>query len=179
MRLPGSPGLPRLLLPALLTLTVLAGLPGDGSLTPLRPDQDPAGTAWSPSGVVVEHLRFKVPAEARGTWLELEMRIWDPWLRSQTGYLGRELLWDPEREEGILLIRWVSRAHWHAIPSPEIEAVQEWFEQQARIALDPGEGPGHLHHPFPLLHAGELHPLISTGTESGAAVAVVPDPNEP
>ncbi|MFM7312677.1 MAG: TIGR03792 family protein [Cyanobium sp.] len=84
---------------------------------------------------VIEHLRVSVPAAARLAWLEAEQATWEPWLRSQAGFLGRDLRWDSEREEGQLLIRWASRAQWHAIPHSEIEAVQERFERHAHAAL--------------------------------------------
>ncbi|MFM2174062.1 MAG: hypothetical protein RLZZ54_1989 [Cyanobacteriota bacterium] len=102
---------------------------------------------------VVEHLRVKVPAEARQAWLEAERGSWDPWLKQQPGYLGRDLLWDPEREEGTLLIRWASRDQWKAIPLEEVEAVQERFEQLAREATGTRQG-----NPFPLVFEGELQP---------------------
>ena len=102
---------------------------------------------------VVEHLRVKVPAEARQAWLKAERGSWDPWLQQQPGYLGRDLLWDPEREEGTLLIRWASRDQWKAIPQQEVEAVQERFEQLAREATGTRHG-----NPFPLVFEGELEP---------------------
>ena len=110
-----------------------------------------------PSGeydvAVVEHLRVKVPSEARQAWLEAERGSWDPWLAQQPGFLGRELLWDGDREEGTLLIRWASREQWKQIPEAEIEAVQERFEQLARQATGQSQG-----NPFPLLFEGELQP---------------------
>jgi uncharacterized protein (TIGR03792 family) len=110
-----------------------------------------------PSGeydvAVVEHLRVKVPAEARQAWLEAERGSWEPWLAQQDGYLGRDLLWEPEREEGTLLIRWASRQQWKAIPLEEVEAVQERFEQLARQATGTRQG-----NPFPLVFEGELQP---------------------
>jgi len=102
---------------------------------------------------VVEHLRVKVPAEARQAWLEAERGSWEPWLAQQPGFLGRDLLWDPEHEEGTLLIRWASRAQWKAIPIAEVEAVQERFEQLAREATGTRQG-----NPFPLVFEGELQP---------------------
>ena len=102
---------------------------------------------------VVEHLRVKVPAEARQAWLEAERGSWDPWLKQQPGYLGRDLLWDPEGEEGTLLIRWASRDQWKAIPLEEVEAVQERFEQLARETTGTQQG-----NPFPLVFEGELQP---------------------
>ena len=55
---------------------------------------------------VIEHLRISVPARGREAWKEAERGSWEPWLAQQTGFLGRDLLWDPETEEGTLLIRW-------------------------------------------------------------------------
>jgi uncharacterized protein (TIGR03792 family) len=109
---------------------------------------------------VIEHLRVKVPAAARQAWLEAERLSWEPWLARQQGFLGRQLHWDQEREEGQLLIRWASRQQWHAIPRAEIEAVQEQFERIAHAGLvregllapiQPLDG-----NPFPLVFAGEL-----------------------
>ena len=101
--------------------------------------------------VVVEHLRLKVPAEARQAWINAEQGSWEPWLAQQPGFLGRDLLWDAEREEGTLLIRWASREQWKAIPLAEVEAVQERFEQLARQATGTRQG-----NPFPLVFEGEL-----------------------
>jgi uncharacterized protein (TIGR03792 family) len=102
---------------------------------------------------VVEHLRVKVPAEGRDAWLQAEQGSWDPWLRQQPGFLGRDLLWDPEREEGTLLIRWASREQWKAIAEEEVEAVQLRFEELARQATGQRQG-----NPFPLMFEGELQP---------------------
>lgn len=125
---------------------------------------------------VIEHLRVRVPAAARQAWLEAEQASWEPWLRAQAGFLGRELRWDQEREEGQLLIRWASRAQWHAIPRREIDAVQERFERLAHAALErlgvlesldvPDSAAAPLAdaaslrpvNPFPLVFSGELPP---------------------
>ncbi len=102
---------------------------------------------------VVEHLKLKVPEAARQAWLEAERGSWEPWLARQQGYLGRDLLWNPETEEGTLLIRWHSREAWKAIPQQEVTAVQQRFEQLAREATGQRLG-----NPFPLLYEGELLP---------------------
>lgn len=101
---------------------------------------------------IVEHLRVKVPAGAREAWLAAEQRTWEPWLEAQPGFLGRDLLWDSAREEGILLIHWASRQQWQAIPSEEVQQVQERFEACARQVLQGGAGDVN---PFPMLFAGE------------------------
>jgi uncharacterized protein (TIGR03792 family) len=131
---------------ALCVLMLLAGHPD----VAIAEQQQPGGSF---EVAVVEHLRVKVPAEARQAWLEAERGSWEPWLAQQDGYLGRDLLWDPEREEGTLLIRWASRQQWKAIPLEEVEAVQERFEQLARQATGSRQG-----NPFPLVFEGELQP---------------------
>jgi uncharacterized protein (TIGR03792 family) len=102
---------------------------------------------------VIEHLKVMVPEAARQAWLEAEQGSWEPWLARQEGFLGRDLLWDPETEEGTLLIRWSSREAWKRIPQQEVELVQQRFEQLAREATGQRQG-----NPFPLVFEGELLP---------------------
>lgn len=102
---------------------------------------------------VIEHLRISVPAQGRDAWLEAERGSWEPWLAQQSGFLGRDLLWDPETEEGTLLIRWSSRQAWKAIPSEQVAEVQNRFEQLAREAM---ALPQEMENPFPLVFEGEL-----------------------
>ena len=136
---------------ALLQLGLLSLLWAAVALGPIQSVQ--AATATPEFDVaVVEHLKVKVPAEARQAWLEAEQQSWEPWLREQPGFLGRELLWDGEREEGTLLIRWASRDQWKAIPDSAIERVQQRFEQLAKAAT------GSDSNPFPLVFEGELLP---------------------
>jgi uncharacterized protein (TIGR03792 family) len=138
--------LARVLAQLLCVLMLLAGHP-DVAIAEL---QKPGGNY---EVAVVEHLRVKVPAEARQAWLEAERGSWEPWLIQQEGFLGRDLLWDPEREEGTLLIRWASREQWKQIPEQELEQIQERFEQIAREATGQRQG-----NPFPLVFEGELQP---------------------
>ena len=102
---------------------------------------------------MVEHLRIKVPADALSVWHRAEQGSWEPWLAKQDGFLGRDLLWDPETEEGTLLIRWASREQWKAIPAAEVAQVQEHFERIARDGTAQTTG-----NPFPLVFEGELLP---------------------
>ena len=111
-----------------------------------------AAPAMAEQGVI-EQLRLAVPASHRELWLQAEASSWQPWLEQQSGFEGRELFWDPQREEGLLLIRWSSREQWKAIPAAEVERVQEVFEAQVNQALerDPAAEPL-----FPLVAEGEL-----------------------
>ena len=114
---------------------------------------DEAGTEAGTALVVVEQLRLQVPAALRQAWLEAERGSWEPFLARQDGFLGRELFWDPMREEATLLIRWASRGQWQAIPADQLQQVQERFERIARQAAGQARG-----NPFPLVFEGELEP---------------------
>ncbi len=139
--------LPRLMGLVFSLVMLLAGHPD----VAIAAFQDPSG---SYDVAVVEHLRVKVPAEGRQAWLAAEQGSWDPWLAQQDGFLDRQLLWDAEREEGTLLIRWASKEQWKAIPAEAVEAVQQRFEHLARQATGTTAG-----NPFPLVFEGELQPL--------------------
>ena len=132
-----------------LLLFGLSLLPGNAAADSL---QGPVGL--EAPGAVVEHVRVKVPAGAQQAWLQAEQESWGPWLRRQDGFLGRDLLWDAEREEGLLLIRWRSRRQWLAIPKSDIDVVQGQFEAAACRVL--AEGVTTATNPFPLVSAGEL-----------------------
>jgi uncharacterized protein (TIGR03792 family) len=106
-------------------------------------------------GAVVEVLRLKVPARQRGCWRQAEALSWEPFLRQQPGFRGRQLLWDPTLQEGVLLIGWASRADWDRIPAGELEAAQVRFEAEARRCLGLAEASTN---PFPLLSSGTLLP---------------------
>ena len=80
--------------------------------------------------MVIEELRLKVPADSKTVWLNAEKRIWDPWLSSQDGFLGRQLFWDKEKEE--------------------VNALQQKFEENVKAALNVRENP------FELIYEGEL-----------------------
>ena len=103
---------------------------------------------------VVEHLRLRVPAASREAWLQAELQTWDPWLRQQQGFVGREVRWDSDRQEGVLLIHWANHHDWKAIAARAVAVVQESFESVAKdvLALHP-----HSDNPFPLEYSGEVY----------------------
>ena len=68
------------------------------------------------NGIVIEELRIKVPAPYKEVWLQNEKNIWEPWLSSQDGFLGRQLFWDKEKEEALILVNWKSKKLWKSIP---------------------------------------------------------------
>ena len=51
------------------------------------------------SEMVIEELRLKVPANVKTAWLNAEKEIWEPWLSSQDGFLGRQLFWIKKKKK--------------------------------------------------------------------------------
>ena len=100
--------------------------------------------------MVIEELRLKVPAASKTAWLNAEKEIWDPWVSSQEGFLGRQLFWDREKEEALILVNWESKKLWKSIPMSEVNEVQEKFEDVVKTALNVEENP------FKLIYEGEL-----------------------
>ena len=100
--------------------------------------------------IVIEELRLKVPADAKAIWLNAEKKIWEPWLASQNGFLGRQLFWDKEKEEALILVNWKSKKLWKSIPMSEVNVIQEKFEDNVKTALNLEENP------FELIYEGEL-----------------------
>ena len=102
------------------------------------------------SEIVIEELRLKVPAIGKAAWLNAEKEIWDPWLSSQDGFLGRQLFWDKEKEEALILVNWKSKKLWKSIPMSEVNIVQGKFEDNVKTALNVSKNP------FELIYEGEL-----------------------
>ena len=102
------------------------------------------------SKMVIEELRLKVPADVKSAWLNAEKEIWEPWLSSKDGFLGRQLFWDKEKEEALILVNWESKKLWKSIPMKEVSVVQEKFEDNVKAALNVDDNP------FDLIYEGEL-----------------------
>ena len=100
--------------------------------------------------MITEELRLKVPADAKAAWLNAEKEIWDPWLSAQDGFLGRQLFWDKEKEEALILVNWKSKKLWKSIPMSEVKIVQVKFEDNVKTALNVSKNP------FELIYEGEL-----------------------
>ena len=101
--------------------------------------------------MVIEELRIKVPAEGKLAWLNAEKEIWEPWLSSKDGFLGRQLFWDKEKEEALILVNWKSKKLWKSISMSDVNIVQEKFEDNVKTALNVSKNP------FELIYEGELN----------------------
>ena len=101
-------------------------------------------------GIVIEELRLKVSSDFKEVWLNSEKKIWEPWLFSQDGFLGRQIFWDKEKEEALILVNWKNKKLWKSIPIKEVNEVQEKFEENVKSFLKLSENP------FKLIYEGEL-----------------------
>ena len=100
--------------------------------------------------MVVEELRLKIPPEFKKIWLQAEKEIWEPWLSTQDGFLGRQIFWDKEKEEALILVNWENKKLWKSISMNEVNEVQEKFEENVKTSLNTNVNP------FELIYEGEL-----------------------
>lgn len=99
---------------------------------------------------ITEELRLKVPSDFKKVWLTAEQLTWDPWLSSKEGFLGRQIFWDEEKEEGLILVNWQSRELWKNISIEEVNKIQNEFDNYVKKSLDLNTNP------FDLIYEGEL-----------------------
>ena len=102
------------------------------------------------SELVTEELRLKIPSEFKKIWLQAEMEIWEPWLSIQDGFLGRQIFWNKEKEEALILVNWENKKLWKSISMEEVNEVQEEFDENVKTSLNLNVNP------FKLIYEGEL-----------------------
>ena len=102
------------------------------------------------NGFIIEELRLKVPSKFKEVWLKAENQIWDPWLSMQEGFLGRQIFWDKEKEEALILVNWENKKLWKSISMQEVNEIQRKFENNVMTSLNVSKNP------FKLIYEGEL-----------------------
>ena len=102
---------------------------------------------------IIEYLKISVPSSRKEVWINTEKETWEPWLKQKDGFVWRQMYWNQQSEEAILLIGWETRKQWKSISQNEIDNVQILFEKIARNRLGLDE-----ENPFPLIDEGELIP---------------------
>ena len=102
------------------------------------------------SELVTEELRLEIPSKFKEVWLKAEKEVWEPWLSTQDGYLGRQLFWDKEKEEALILVNWKNKRLWKSISIQEVNEIQEKFEENVKTSLNLNVSP------FKLIYEGEL-----------------------
>ena len=100
--------------------------------------------------IVVEELRLSVPLKYKETWLKAEEEVWEPWLAQQEGFLGRQIFYNVDTEEALLLVSWKSRYLWKNIKTEEVNKMQSIFEENIKKSLEIENNP------FELIYEGEL-----------------------
>ena len=100
--------------------------------------------------LVTEELRLKVPSEFKEAWLKAEKKVWEPWLSKKDGFLGRQLFWNKEKEEALILVNWKNKKLWKSISTQEVIKIQEEFEENVKTSLNVNVNP------FKLIYEGEL-----------------------
>ncbi len=100
--------------------------------------------------VVYEQLRLEIPSDYKNVWLKAEKDIWEPWLSTKDGFLGRQIFWDKEKEEALILVKWKNKKLWKSIPMEEVNQIQNKFEENVLSSLNIDKNP------FKLIFEGEL-----------------------
>ena len=100
--------------------------------------------------LITEELRLKIPSEFKKVWLKAEKEVWEPWLSIQDGFLGRQIFWDKEKEEALILVSWKNKKLWKMISIEEVNEVQKKFEKNVKSSLNANVNP------FKLIYEGEL-----------------------
>ena len=103
------------------------------------------------SNLVVEELRLKIPNEFKDEWLKAENTIWEPWLSKKEGYLGRQIFWNKDKEEALILVNWKNKKLWKSISMKEVNEIQKIFDERIKSSLKLNANP------FKLINEGELY----------------------
>ena len=99
---------------------------------------------------IVEELRLKIPSDYKDVWLEAEKNVWEEWLSKQDGFLGRQIFWNKEKEEALILVNWKNKQLWKNISMTEVNNIQKKFEDNVKKTLNTNINP------FVLIYEGEL-----------------------
>ena len=100
--------------------------------------------------VIVEELILSVPLKYKEAWLKVEAEVWEPWLSKKDGFLGRQIFYNQQKEEALLLVKWENRKLWKNISDEEVNKIQKIFEETVTNYL------GVETNPFEFIYEGEL-----------------------
>tara|TARA_Y100000739_G_C20604754_1_gene464996 strand:+ start:2495 stop:2938 length:444 start_codon:yes stop_codon:yes gene_type:complete len=103
------------------------------------------------SNQITEELRIKVPEEFKEQWIHAEREIWDPWLKTKDGFLNRQIFWNKDENQGLVIIKWESKEKWKSLSIDEVNDIQNSFEKNVKKSLNLN------YNPFELVFEGELY----------------------
>ncbi len=79
--------------------------------------------------MVIEWLKFRVPATQRERYIQVDDEIWTPALKAYPGFISKETWIDPADDSSVIfVIRWRTREDWKAIPEADLEAITAQFD---------------------------------------------------
>ena len=73
--------------------------------------------------MVIEWLRFEVPAARRAAFLERDAQVWTRALSKYAGFISKETWFEPETDATIAVIRWATLEDWKRIPRANLESL--------------------------------------------------------
>jgi len=80
--------------------------------------------------MVIEWLKFRVPAEQRERYIEIDDAIWTPALQATPGFISKETWITPDDDETVIfVIRWRTREEWKAIPEETLAKIEAQFDE--------------------------------------------------
>ena len=100
---------------------------------------------------IIEELRLRVPSKYKDNWINAEKEVWEPWLENKKGFLGREIFYNKEKEEALVLVKWENKKLWKSISVKEVNKIQSIFEEIVKNDLKIDKNP------FVLIYEGELY----------------------
>ena len=101
--------------------------------------------------LIIEELRLRVPSQYKDNWINAEKEVWEPWLANKKGFLGREIFYNKEKEEALVLVKWANKSLWKSISVKEVSEIQSIFEENVKKDLQLDKNP------FELIDEGELY----------------------